>query len=36
MKSEFVERIPLYLRQATTAKEGKYLDTVLRIIDESS
>jgi very-short-patch-repair endonuclease len=35
-KSEFVERIPLYLRQATTAKEGKYLDTVLRIIEESS
>jgi hypothetical protein len=34
-KSEFVEMIPLYLRQATNAAEGKYLDQVLRIIDES-
>jgi hypothetical protein len=34
-KSEFVEMIPLYLRQATNAADGKYLDQVLRIIDES-
>jgi very-short-patch-repair endonuclease len=34
-KSEFVEMIPLYLRQATNAAEGKYLDQVLRIIEEA-
>jgi very-short-patch-repair endonuclease len=34
-KSEFVERIPPYLRQATNAQEGKYLDRVLRIIEEA-
>jgi hypothetical protein len=34
-KSEFVEMIPLYLRQATSPSEGKYLDQVLRIIEDS-
>jgi len=33
-KSEFVELIPLYLRQATNADEGKYLEQVLKIIEE--
>ena len=30
-KSEFVEMLPLYLRQATCPQEGRYLDQVLRI-----
>ena len=34
-KSEFVELIPLYLRQATSSHEGKYLEQVLRMIEES-
>lgn len=34
-KKEFLEHIPPYLRYATTASEGKYLDSVLEIIDES-
>jgi very-short-patch-repair endonuclease len=34
-KSEFVEMIPLYLRQATSGEEGKYLDQVLSIIEQS-
>ncbi len=34
-KSEFVEMIPLYLRQATSSEEGKYLDPVLSIIEQS-
>jgi len=33
-RSEFVERIPKYLREATESKMGKtYLDRVLSIID---
>jgi len=34
-KSEFVELIPSYLRQATNAHEGQYLDQVLLIIEEA-
>jgi very-short-patch-repair endonuclease len=34
-KSEFVELIPLYLRQATSSHEGKYLEQVLRMIEET-
>lgn len=33
-KTEFVEMLPLYLRQTTCAKEGKFLEQVLRIIEE--
>lgn len=35
-KTEFVEMLPLYLRQATCSQEGKYLDQVLRIIEEAA
>jgi very-short-patch-repair endonuclease len=34
-KSDFVEMIPLYLRQGTHAREGKYLDQVLKIIEDA-
>jgi very-short-patch-repair endonuclease len=34
-RSEFVEMIPLYLRQATSGEEGKHLDQVLGIIEQS-
>jgi very-short-patch-repair endonuclease len=34
-RSEFVEKVPLYLRQATSGEEGKYLDQVLSIIEQS-
>jgi very-short-patch-repair endonuclease len=34
-KSEFVELIPLYLRQATSSHEGKYLDRVLTMVEEA-
>lgn len=34
-KSEFLERIPPYLRQATSAEEEKYLARVLEIIDNA-
>jgi hypothetical protein len=35
-KGEFLERIPPYLRQATSAEEGTYLTQVLAIIDQAS
>ena len=35
-KGEFLERIPPYLRQATSAEEGRYLAQVLEIIDLAS
>ncbi len=34
-KKEFVEAIPLYLRQVTFPQEGKYLDAILRMIEET-
>ena len=34
-KSEFLERVPLYLRQATDTREAQYLDQVLKLIEES-
>ena len=34
-KSEFLEMLPLYLRQATDTREAKYLDAVLKMIEES-
>ncbi|MCU0836618.1 MAG: DUF4011 domain-containing protein [Chromatiaceae bacterium] len=34
-KGEFVEMLPLYLRQATCPQEGRYLDQVLRIIEDA-
>ncbi len=34
-KSEFVEYIPAYLRQSTKANEGKFLDSVLEIIEST-
>ena len=34
-KTEFLEFMPSYLRQATEAAEGKYLDQVLEIINNS-
>lgn len=35
-KSEFLERIPLYLRQPTHPKEGKFLDNILEIINSGA
>lgn len=34
-KGEFLELLPLYLRQATDPREAKYLDQVLKIIEDS-
>jgi very-short-patch-repair endonuclease len=34
-KSDFVELIPRYLRQATSSHEGKYLEPVLRMIEKA-
>ena len=34
-KSEFLEMLPLYLRQATDTREAKHLDRVLKMIEES-
>jgi hypothetical protein len=33
-KSEFLERIPRYLREATNPQEGEYLPQILEIIQE--
>ena len=35
-KWDFLEHIPSYLRQATAAPEGKYLDSIFEIIDSAA
>jgi len=35
-KSEFIEFMPLYLRESTNANEGKFLEDILKIINASA